>query len=217
LQAADLTPLPAAEAWRTAIDFGIPVDRPLLLTIGRTAATKGIDLLLDAVAECHYHVHLVVIVVPIGDRDPLVDDYRRRIADLRLDATLITRFTRRLPRALASLPTTRAVVCSSRGETLANVPFEVALWARNGGPIVVAPARDGFLEQITHEHNGLLYDPIQPAALVSALHQAMELDPLTRTRMCATAYDRVTAERDVIPNLAETLRHLLPAPAHRYR
>ncbi|WP_395110627.1 glycosyltransferase family 4 protein [Actinomadura sp. SCN-SB] len=217
LHAPDLTPMPPDQARRTATAFGVPTDRTLLLTIGRTATTKGIDLLLNAVAQCRDAAHLVAIIVAFDDHDPLLDDYRRRIAALNLDATLITTFTRQLPRALASLPTTRAVICPSRGETLANVPFEVALWARHGGPVVVAPAKDGFLEQITHGHTGLLYPPNDPAALVSALRHAIGLGQRARTRMCAAAYQRVATERDVIPNLSTTLRYLLPAPAHSSR
>ena len=38
--------------------------------------------------------------------------------------------------------------------TLANLPFEVGLWARHGGPVVVAPDLGGFPETISHHDNG---------------------------------------------------------------
>jgi len=185
-------------------------DRPIIATIGRTDPVKGIDLLIDALGPLRDRAHLVAIVVPFDGRDPLLDAYRRQINARRLSATLVPLFTRDLPRALAALPATRAVACPSRGETLANVPFEVALWARHGGPVVVGPDRDGFREQIDHGRTGILYDPGRPGALTAALTAALDLDPAARTRICDAAYLHASAASDIVPNLASTLLRILP-------
>ncbi|MFE4512667.1 glycosyltransferase [Kitasatospora sp. NPDC056783] len=93
------------------------------------------------------------------ERAALFDTYQQQRRDARLNATLVGDFDRQLARALAALPTTRVMACPSRGETLANVVFETGLWAQHHGAIVLAPGCDGFLEQITDGHNGLLYPP----------------------------------------------------------
>jgi glycosyltransferase involved in cell wall biosynthesis len=110
---------------------------------------------------------------------------------------------------LASLLATRVVACPARGETLANVPFEVALCARHAGPIVLAPDRHGFREQISHGVNGLLYDPARAGALTAAVRQALNLGESDLMRMRRAACRRVAAHRDVVPNLAATLAPLL--------
>ena len=210
LTAPDLQPMAPGQAAAVAEAFGVPAGRPVIAAIGRTDPVKGLDLLIDALGPLRDRAHLVAVVVPFDGHDPLLDAYRRQITARRLSATLVPQFTRDLPRALAALPATRAVACPSRGETLANVPFEVALWARHGGPVVVGPDRDGFREQIAHGRTGFLYDPGQPGALTAALAAALDLDPAARTRICEAACRHASAAADVVPNLARALQRILP-------
>lgn len=208
LAAPDLQPMDQAQALGIVAGHGIPLDRPIVFFFGRANPTKGIDLLIEAVRPLRDRVHLVLIAVPDGF-DHLPGAYWRQVRDAGLRATMISRFTRDLPRALASLPATRAVACPSRGEPLANVPFEVALWAaRHAGPVVVAPAMDGFPEQITDGATGILYDPNGEGALTRALARAIDLPPARRGDMCQAASARVHADRDVVQNLAGVLTRL---------
>jgi D-inositol-3-phosphate glycosyltransferase len=213
LTAGDLQPMPLRQAAAVTAAYGIPAGLPLIATIGRTDPVKGIDLLIDALGPLRDRAHLVAIVVPFDGHDPLISTYQQQITARALSATLIPRFTRDLPRALAALPATRAVACPARGEPLANVPFEVALWARGGGPVVVAPGHDGFREQISHGRTGLLYDPDQPGALTAALAAALDLEPAARARICEAASRHVHDTADVVANLAATLRQILPPQA----
>ena len=75
--------------------------------------------------------------------------------------------------------------------------------------------RDGFREQIISGQTGRLYAPATPGALTAALAAALDLGPAQRSRMREAACRRVIAMRDVIRNLAETLRtHFEAAPGH---
>jgi glycosyltransferase involved in cell wall biosynthesis len=210
LAADDLQPMPTGQAASVAAVHGVRLDRPIILTVGRTDPVKGIDQLIDHLAPLRDQIHLVAVVVPFDGHDPVIAEYQRRISAVGVRATLLPRFSRDLPRALASLPTTRVVACPARGETLANVPFEVALWARHAGPIVLAPDRDGFREQIGDGVNGLLYDPGRSGALTAGIRRALRLGDDDLSRMRQEAHRRVAAGRDVVPNLAETLGRLFP-------
>lgn len=205
LASPDLQPMPVATAREVAARWQVPLDRPLVVVIGRTDPTKGIDLLIHTAGRLRDEVHVVIIAVPFDQDDPLITDYARRIMRMGLRATLVTEYTRELPRALCGLPETAAVVCPSRGETLANVPFEVALWAKHAGPVVVAPHRDGFVEQIDDGVTGVLYDVGTADALTSAMSRVLDLSEVRRAGMRAVAYERVRAERDVVCNFAQTL------------
>ncbi|MFI7104135.1 glycosyltransferase family 4 protein [Streptomyces sp. NPDC050161] len=206
LASADLTAPTAFYAEQTVRSFGIPTDRPVIAAVGRTDHTKGLDLLIDAVEPLRDHVHLAMIVVPTDDdRAALLTRYQARAAELQLSATLIGRYSRTLPRALAALPATRVMAVPSRGETLANIVFETGLWAQHHGAIVLAPDRDGFPEQITDGHNGLLYAPDTPGALTSGLRRALTLPDQQRGQMRENAHRRVHAERDAATHLATLL------------
>lgn len=207
LASADLQPMPEDAARNVVDQWNVPRDRPLVAAFGRTDPTKGIDLLIHALGPLRDEVHAVIVAVPFHDTDPLIRDYRKRIDDEGLRATLVAEYTRELPRALCALPETRAVVCPSRGETLANVPFEVALWARHAGPVVVAPRRDGFVEQIDDGRTGVLYDPGQPDGLTQAVRRACALPDGQRAAMRAAAECRVRTERDVAVNFPQTLEY----------
>ncbi|MGH3887388.1 MAG: glycosyltransferase [Pseudonocardiaceae bacterium] len=207
----DLGPMSVPAAREVAARWRVPLDRPLVVTIGRTDPTKGIDILIDAVGPLRDEVHVVIIAVPFGRDDPLIGEYTRHIARQGLRATLVTEYTRELPRALCGLPGTRVVACASRGETLSNVPFEVALWAEYAGPVVVAPRRDGFVEQIDDGVTGVLYDPAAPGGLTAAIRHALGLTEVRRAGMRAAAHARVRAERDVVRNLTQMLAFFWPS------
>lgn len=210
LASPDLGPLPVPAAREVAARWRVPLDRPLVVTIGRTDPTKGIDILIDAVGPLRDQVHVVIIAVPFDQDDPLIAEYARHIGQQDVRATLVTEYTRELPRAVCGLPETGVVVCPSRGETLANVPFEVALWAEHAGPVVVAPCRDGFVEQIDDGVTGVLYDPAAPGGLTTAIRRALGLSEARRAAIRAAAHARVRAERDVVRNLTQTLVFFWP-------
>jgi glycosyltransferase involved in cell wall biosynthesis len=69
LASPQLRPMEHRAAERVAAAWNVPLDRPIVLTIGRTDPTKGIDLLLDAAAPIRDNIHVVVIAVPLPGRE----------------------------------------------------------------------------------------------------------------------------------------------------
>lgn len=202
----DFDPLPH-ERVRSVLDrHGIPADRDLVLAFGRADWIKGFDILLRALAPLRERVQLVLNVVPYEDGAPILDEYRRLIELYGLRATLLTRYSRELPRALSQWRRTRTVVCPSRGEPLSNIPFEVPLWARDEGPVLLCANVDGFTEQIEHGQTGFLFASGSAEDLTAKLTTVLGLDPTQAARIRAAAYQRVVQERDFARNFRETLQ-----------
>ncbi|GAA4639922.1 hypothetical protein GCM10023196_103400 [Actinoallomurus vinaceus] len=207
LMSDDLRPMKREDALEIARRWEVPLDRPIVLSFGRADPIKGVDLLIRSLAELREDVHLVVILVPYSYSQPLLEGYRRQISDLRIRATFVPQFTRELPKALSSLDETRVVVCSARGEPLSNVPFEVAMWAQHGGPVVVAPAHDGFVEQIADGRTGFLYEPEAENALTEAIRRSLNLSKTRIAEIREAAAEHVRRDRDILPNLITSLQY----------
>ena len=75
----------------------------------------------------------------------------------RIRATHIRHFTRDLPRALCQWPHTKMVVIPTQQETFSNIWLEVALWARESGPVVVASQVGGLIDQIAPGTTGFFH------------------------------------------------------------
>lgn len=201
--------LPHPDPSSVLLRYAIPLDRPIVLALGRDDPTKGLDLLPRALRRVASRIHLVLIVVPQGQsRETVRQQYEARLSTSGVRSSLVIGFNRELPHAVASSQRTAAVVCPSRGETLSNVPFEVALWARAGGPIVVCPAIDGFVEQVDAGITGYLYDPSDPEALATAVEASINLPAEVRRRMAAAAAARVLQERDAVASFAAIVRQM---------
>jgi glycosyltransferase involved in cell wall biosynthesis len=186
--------------------YGVPLDADLVLAFGRAAPIKGFDRLIPALAPLRDRLHLVLISVPY-----IHDDSEQRVFDQllqqhQLPATHIKQFTRELPRALCQWPGTKMVAVPSRHETFSNIPLEVALWARDHGPVTVTSTAGGFADQIEPGRTGFFVDLTSVAAMTQTLHQVLDLSPHAHAAIRRQAYQRVVQAYDFARNFPETLR-----------
>jgi glycosyltransferase involved in cell wall biosynthesis len=186
--------------------YGIPLDADLVLAFGRAAPIKGFERLIPALAPLRDRVHFVLISVPYIDDDSQQQVYDRLLQEHGMQATHIKGFTRDLPRALCQWARTKIVVVPSRHETFSNIPLEVALWARERGPIVVASTAGGFVDQIEPGITGFLVDILSCQHITQALRQVLDLSPEAQAAIRHRAYQRVVQNYDFIHNFSATLR-----------
>ena len=144
--------------------YGIPLDADLVLAFGRAAPIKGFEQLIPALAPLRDRVHFVLISVPYINDDSQQRVYDQLLQQHAIRATHIKVFTRDLPRALCQWARTKIVVVPSRHETFSNIPLEVALWAREKGPVIVASTAGGFVDQIEPGITGFLVDILSCSA-----------------------------------------------------
>lgn len=185
---------------------GVPLDTDLVLAFGRAAPIKGFDRLIAALAPMRHRIHLVLISVPYLDDDSEQRVYDRLLQQHQVRATHIKHFTRDLPRALCQWPRTKMVVVPSRQETFSNIPLEVALWAREHGPVVVTSTAGGFIDQIEPGKTGFFVDIASCHNMARTLLHVLDLSDDARADIRRHAYQRVVETYDFAHNFPETLR-----------
>jgi glycosyltransferase involved in cell wall biosynthesis len=190
----------------TLQDYGIPLDADVVLAFGRAERIKGFERLIPALAPLRDRVHFVLISVPyIGD-DSQQRVYDQLLQQYAIRATHIKAFTRDLPRALCQWPRTKMVVVPSRHEPFSNIPLEVALWAREHGPVVVASAAGGFVDQIEAGVTGFFIDTSSRQHITQTMLQVLDLPPEAHATVRRQAYQRVIRAFDFVQNFPVTLQ-----------
>lgn len=190
-------PCPATrEAVRA--EWGVAPDVPVLLTVCRLVAKKGVDFLLGQVAALR-RIDPRVRLVVVGDGRE-----RRRCADL-LAASGVgdsVALAGRIPQhdvhryfaaadyfVLASRVTTHRVSGLQDAETMGRVLCE----ANAAGVPVLASRSGGIPSVVTHEDNGLLFESDDTADFLAQFHRLHHDDALRR-RLVARGRER--AERE---------------------
>jgi glycosyltransferase involved in cell wall biosynthesis len=186
--------------------YGIPLDADVVLAFGRAAPIKGFERLIPALAPLRDRVHFVLISVPYVNEDSQQHVYDALLQKHAIRATHIKVFTRDLPRALCQWPRTKIVVVPSRHETFSNIPLEVALWAREKGPVVVASTAGGFVDQIDPGITGFLADILSCQHITQTLREVLDLSPEAQATIRHRAYQRVVQTYDFMQNFPATLR-----------
>jgi glycosyltransferase involved in cell wall biosynthesis len=193
-------------AVRTTLQaYGIPLDADVVLAFGRAAPIKGFEQLIPALAPLRDRVHFVLISVPYIDDDSQQQIYDQLLQQHAIWATHFKAFTRDLPRALCQWPRTKMVVVPSRHETFSNIPLEVALWARENGPVVVASTAGGFVDQIEAGVTGFFIDISSSQHITQTMLQVLDLAPDAHATIRQRAYQRVIQAFDFARNFPVTL------------
>jgi glycosyltransferase involved in cell wall biosynthesis len=194
-------------AVRTTLQaYGIPLDADVVLAFGRATPIKGFEQLIPALAPLRERLHFVLISVPYIDDDSRQQVYDQLLQQHHIRATHVKAFTRDLPRALCQWARTKMVVVPSRQETFSNIPLEVALWARENGPVVVTSTAGGFIDQIEAGVTGFFVDISSPQHITQMMLQVLDLSQDAHAAIRHQAYQRVIYAFDFAQNFPATLQ-----------
>lgn len=202
----DLTLFDPAHRDRSTITIpGVTDDTVLFLHVGRLAAEKGVERILEAfrlargLLPANVSTHLIIA----GD-GPARPTLRAMASP---DVTFLGNLDRRtvLPTLYASAD---AFLFASHTETLGLVILEAMA---SGLPVIAAPA-GGVADHLRDDENGLAYPPGDVAAIAEAIARVATTPELARR---LGAGGRQTAERlswaEELDRLDQQYRELLPA------
>ena len=166
---------------------GLPVDRPVVLFVGRIQPLKAPDLAIRTVAQiARGDVHLVIVGGASGsDGDREAQRARALVAELGMEDRV--RFVPPLPHHILSSYYRAAdvVLVPSRSESFGLVALEAAAC----GVPVVASAVGGLLNVVHDGVTGILVDGRDPARYARAIAQLLE-DPAGAAAMGTAAAER---------------------------
>jgi phosphatidyl-myo-inositol dimannoside synthase len=175
--------------------LGLPVDGPLVVSVGRLVPRKGVDVLIEAVARCTRELGQVTLAVAGDGRDAR---RLRRLADrTRTPVRFLGRVDEADKAALLGVADVFAQPCRSRWHGLEQEGFGIVfLEAAACGVPQVAGRSGGSCEAVAAGATGLVVDePGDPRAVAAALVTLLR-DPDRRAAMGAAARERAVAEFD---------------------
>lgn len=189
--------------------YGVPLDKPLLVTWGRFVPEKGFDLVLEAAARSGAGLHPVL--VGMVDHSP---EYPGEIISwakgLGIEHTIIVERDWELVAALLEWKHTRVAALLSRyDEPHGLVVNEARMHAREGGPVVVVSNRGGLPEQVADGVDGFIADIDDIDAAAAVIAKAASLTDEERARMRAAAIETIRTRYDFSENIAKTVRAAL--------
>ncbi|MEO8361453.1 MAG: glycosyltransferase [Vicinamibacteria bacterium] len=172
---------------RVRVELGIPLDAPVITTIGRLNAQKGHATLIVAASQVVSHFPDARFLIA-GDGD-LLDSLREQAQALGIASSII--FAGHRTDVPALLAATDIFCISSNYEGTPLVLFE----AMAAGKAIVSTAVDGCREVLVEGETGLLMPPGDPSALGLALKRALG-DSALRDHL-ATEAKRASAGYDI--------------------
>jgi hypothetical protein len=79
------------------------------------------------------------------------------------------------------------------------------MWARAGGPVVIAPDEGGLAGQLEHDVSGFYYPQGDVGLMTGLLERAIEMTEQQRNAMCRAAHERVATRNDLVQTLTKLL------------
>lgn len=151
-----------------------PVDRPMLLCLGRFVHEKGFDVAIEAMPEVARHVPGVRLTV--AGYGPEENALRARVAELGLDDVVAFVGPIEPADVPALLGRASVVLVPSRSEGFGLTALEAAA---QGRPVVASDV-GGLPEVVESGRTGILVPPDQPAALAQAVIRLVSDPPRLR-------------------------------------
>jgi glycosyltransferase involved in cell wall biosynthesis len=186
--------------------YGVPLDKDLAVTFGRSVPYKRHDMLLRAAAHLPGRVH------PVAMSYPEYPELAALAGELGVDATLITSFDRELMAALLQWPRTRVCALPAENEPCGLIPMEARLLARDGGALLVVANSGGLAEQVADGVDGFRHDPGDPHDLAKVIAGVLDLSEDRRAELRRNGVRRVLTDYtwpvQIVRSLAAAVPHV---------
>ncbi len=153
--------------------YGLPLDVPVVLAVGRLSHEKGFDVLVRSAAVIRHEINNVVVA--IAGVGPDLHKLNALCDTLNLSGTVLFLGQVSNPRELMHCATVTAIPSRAEGQSL------VALEAMDAGCVIVASSTGGLVETLQGGEAGCLVEPENEAALANAIVSLINHEATRRT------------------------------------
>jgi len=189
--------LPLDDAGRAAVRrrLGLPVDRPLVVSVSRLVPRKGMDTLIRASVQIRERHPEVLVAIAGQGRE--TGRLQNLISELDAPVKLLGRVDESDLPGLYACGDVFAMLCRSRWNGLEQEGFGIVfVEAAASGVAQVAGRSGGAHEAVEHDVTGLIVDdPEDVAAAAAAISDLLD-DPIRRREMGIAARRRAETEFD---------------------
>lgn len=192
------------EIQATLTEYGIPVNRPLVVTFGRAVEYKRHAMLLHSLAHTTTNVHAVVMAYP---RD---DELHRLRNEIGVDSTVVDSFDRELMACLIQWPATVVATLLSLYEPCGLIAMEARLLAREVGALLVVSDTGGLVEQVEDGVDAFVTRQDDPRHIAQAIDRIVNMHSDNRYKMRSVAADRVLENYTWSAQIVRTLASCIP-------
>ncbi len=156
--------------------YNIPQDKDIIFSVGRAVDYKGFDILIKSFSQIKSDAHLVFVASPYKTEMSCVNELSELIKETKISCTPVFDCDFYLPSVICQWKRTKIVAQLARYEPFGLVPEEARIWGKNGGPVVLASNRDGFIEQITDDKDGFLIDIEDDKKIAEKMDYILQMD-----------------------------------------
>jgi glycosyltransferase involved in cell wall biosynthesis len=181
----------------------IPMNKPLVMSWGRSDQCKGFDILLKAVRL------LDAQIVPVILNSTYNAELHQLKSDLGSEAVLLHDQPFRVISAILQWPATRVAAFLSQNEPAAVTPAEAMLAAHAKGCVVLGVPTGCFPEMIIQGQNGFLVSARTPEAVAEGIQEILRLSDAEAKRIGTEAILYAKTNHDFSTNFRRTIELIL--------
>jgi|GEM_PF-1748087 len=201
---------------KIAHDWGIRLDRRLIIAYGRAVPYKGFHTLVEAVAKLpKERFQLLINATTVDDGTKYLAHLKESSQSGNVDLILGTAFDPGLPEKLQQLPNVMAVVVPSLHEPFGLIPGEVMI-NKYSRAIVVASDADGLQEQVKDSVNGFQFTAGDSESLARALQRLASLGSDEASALITRAHRSALSTHNLSVNMHIAFDRLEEINQERY-
>lgn len=190
--------------------YGIPLNRPLVFTVGRLEPYKGFEETIKLFKQINskFNPYLILLGFSYIKGNPLVSKLREMKKNEKIHGKFIFHLDLILPTLIWQWKNSKISAHLSQFEPFGLAPVEARFLAKDSGPVVIVSDQGGLKEQISNNTDGFVATYGSVGSYRNIVEKIFGMNPANLCKIRAKAYSRVMKKYDSYRNILILLTYL---------